>query len=243
MRLVDFCKSAGFIFRRHRHSFCTKFPKRCTDASPSNAAPTLSMRKRSRRRHLAQRSAVRPRARWVRFPMDCRRAPRNLPSRRGPIRLPLDRAMRCRCGRSIRVAVRVRDGPTWRSCDRCPKSRIAWQGLCWLIATDCCASSGRGQNAISRFPSCTFAELLSDGPNEVKARETKWLRGGHVAVSVCGRGPQLAPLSSLQHAKLQALTDSRPPRSDSRFSDTDAGLRTSAPARESDRDGSGSSFW
>ena len=102
---------------------------------------------------------------------------------------------------------------------------------------------GSGPKRDQPFPKLYFqAELLSDGPNEVKARETKWLRGGHVAVSVCGRGPQLAPLSSLQHAKLQALTDSRPPRSDSRFliPMLDCGL---LPQREeSDREGSGSSF-
>ncbi len=102
---------------------------------------------------------------------------------------------------------------------------------------------GSGPKHNQAFPKLYFqAELVSDGPGEVSARESKWLRGGHVAVAICGRGPQLAPLSPSQQAKLVALWDSRPPATSSRslIPFLASGL---VPLRdESDRDGSGSSF-
>lgn len=71
---------------------------------------------------------------------------------------------------------------------------------------------GSGPKRGQPFPKLYFlAELLSDGPGEKKARETGWLRGQQVSVAVCGKGPQLAPLSVHQHTKLQQLCASREP--------------------------------
>lgn len=102
---------------------------------------------------------------------------------------------------------------------------------------------GSGPKREAIYPKLYFAaELLSDGPGETQAREIGCLRGGHVAVAVCGRGQHLAPLLPLWRSKLQQFVDSRPPRADQKYLLPMLAVGTVPNREDSDADGSGSSF-
>jgi len=102
---------------------------------------------------------------------------------------------------------------------------------------------GSGPKREAAYPKLYFqAELLSDGPNEVLARQTGWLAGGHVAVAVCGRGQSLEPLSPSARAALQGFVASRPPRAEPRYLLPYLAIGTVHQRDDNDPDGSGSSF-
>lgn len=102
---------------------------------------------------------------------------------------------------------------------------------------------GSGPKREAAFPKFYFlAEVLHDGPTEQKARETGWLRNAHVVVAVCGREQHLLPLFSHQHAKLSALSNSRPPRADFRLLMPWLFCGLLPERAEPDRDGSGASY-
>ena len=102
---------------------------------------------------------------------------------------------------------------------------------------------GSGPKREARYPKLYFqAELLSDGPAEVQARESGWLRGEQVAVAVCGRGQSLLPLPGTARAQLQGFVDSRPPLAEPRFVLPMLALGTVPNRDDSDPDGSGASF-
>lgn len=102
---------------------------------------------------------------------------------------------------------------------------------------------GSGPKREVQFPKLYYqAELLSDGPGEQKSREAGILRGGHVAVAVCGRGPKLQPLSATAKAKLSAFAATREPKAEDKFLLPMLSVGTLDARDDSDPDGSGASF-
>ncbi len=102
---------------------------------------------------------------------------------------------------------------------------------------------GSGPKREALYPKLYFqAELLSDGPGEKRSRDAGILRGGHVAVAVCGRGPKLQPLSPTGKAKLAAFVDARQIQAEQKILLPMLSSGTVQTRDDTDPDGSGASF-